>query len=106
MARSHLPLRQPDAHAAAIVAAVVADLTYRMRSDWLRVGSDIRSATSTCSSWFRGMNPELKPAEYAARWARNDVLCSVPRGESEDLQVWLSLSHPVAAPTAASAAPA
>jgi hypothetical protein len=104
MARANLSLLQPDAHAAAIAAAVVADLTYRMHGDWLRVGRDIRSATSTCSSWYKGFNPELTAEAFAGRWAHGDVLCSIPADEAEDLQVHLSLTHPVAAPVAAPAA--
>ena len=103
-ARGSLHHDSPEEHAAAVAAAVVVSLQDQIRSDWLRVVTDIRTSTSACSSWFRGRDPELKEEDFLARGAVGGVLC-----ESRDGNLVLHLSRlkpvPISAAVAAGQPP-
>ena len=97
LARSSLQHDGPGEHAAAIAAAVVRNISDQLRSDWLRVTSDIRNSTSVCGSWFRGRDPAMEVAAFEERWAHRNVLCQCLHG---NLVVHLSNTTPIPIPTA------
>jgi hypothetical protein len=87
------------AHAAAIVEHVVTIMRGCMRRDWARVVEDPRTATSVCSSWFRGRDPTLSREDFEERWL--DPLALAAQGswcciEGDRLRVVLSSQVPVA----------
>ena len=79
----------------AIACKVIHALRSAIQLDWLRVSSDLKSATDVCSSWFRGAEMKLKEEDFLAIWGHSQVLCTVQQGHFE---LRLSTTHPIGLP--------
>jgi exonuclease III len=67
------------------VMLAVQSLTEAAQRDWLRTTTDIRTLDGGffCTEWWRGMDPQLKRADFSNSWAYGSVLCSVVEGDEE-----------------------
>ena len=87
-------------NAPSVAARVVYFLISAIRSDFVRVVSDIRRIGSDCASWFRGRPCAIAREEFEEMWGCGGVLCRVDevQGPPLVLRVLLSCSHPVPLP--------
>ena len=49
----------------------------QVRNDWHRTKHDIRWHAGVPASWFRGLSPELKVADFKALWCVGGVIATV-----------------------------
>jgi hypothetical protein len=68
---------QPGHTAMAVVCRFVAELRRQVRSDWERVGDDIRLGAGVPLSWLRGRDPVLSESDFRARWCHHGVIASL-----------------------------
>jgi hypothetical protein len=97
----------PAFTATGVAAAVVHELRRLIDIDWRRASSDVRDGSGFGREWFAGRNPGLSLEQFARRWAGGGALCAVlldNQGQRQ-LDVRLTLQHPVLAPGMADAGP-
>jgi hypothetical protein len=89
-------------NAPSVAARLVYSLIGAMRSDFLRVVSDITrlGGVGDCASWFRGRPRTIDREEFEAMWGFRGVLCRIEEspGRPWALRVLLSHSHPLRLP--------